>query len=158
MPEVARLCHARGAVLSMDCQHTYATLDMPHVRNALSQLDLFMPNASEAMRLTGTDNLNAAAKILADLVPYLVVKNGAEGAAAYRNGERCHEPALKLTPVDTTGAGDVFNAGFLAAYLEGYDTQTCLRWGNYCGGMSTLASGPGAAPTRAQLDAWLAGQ
>jgi sugar/nucleoside kinase (ribokinase family) len=158
MPDVARLCHAHGAVLSMDCQHTHATLDMAHVRKALSELDLFMPNASEAMRLTGTDNLDEAAKILSDFVPYLVVKNGAEGASAYRNGERYHEPALKLKPVDTTGAGDVFNAGFLAAHLEGYDTRICLRWGNYCGGMSTLSGGPGAAPTRAQLNAWLAAQ
>jgi sugar/nucleoside kinase (ribokinase family) len=86
----------------------------------------------------------------------VVIKNGAGGAFAYHGDETYYEPAIHVEPVDTTGAGDVFNAGFLAATLSGHDLPTALHWGAFCGGRSTL--GPGGAttaPTRAELDAWL---
>ncbi len=96
---------------------------------------------------------------LAQKIRRIVVKNGAGGAIAWWDSERIEEPALAFDHVvDTTGAGDVFNAGFLASFLEGCDVRTCLRWGNYCGGMSTQAAGGAtSAPTRVQLMAWIGG-
>lgn len=158
IPELIAACHARGVQISMDCQHQQVTLDSPLVCEVLSQIEIFMPNAHEAQRLTQTNCLTDAMDTLAAIVPYVVIKNSSEGALARRDGIDFCEPALKLTPVDTTGAGDVFNAGFLVAHFEDHDTMTCLRWGNYCGGMSTLAAGPGMAPTRAALEKWLAAQ
>ena len=117
------------------------TLETPNVRRVLSQIDIFMPNAKEAMRLAGCDSVLAAAEVLRPLVPLLIIKDGANGASAWQGESYWHEDALKLTPVDTTGAGDVFNAGFLTAYREGKDMRECLRWGNICGGLSTLGSG-----------------
>jgi sugar/nucleoside kinase (ribokinase family) len=156
MPDLLRLCRERGIFVSMDCQYREDTLEIPLLRAILSQIDLFMPNAGEAQRLTMTDNLSAAAERLTTLVGYLVVKDGANGAHAWRNGLYFHAPALSLTPLDTTGAGDVFNAGFLAAHLAGYDIATCLRWGNISGGLSTQGyGGCSNAPTRAQLEAML---
>ncbi|MEO8606453.1 MAG: carbohydrate kinase family protein [Chloroflexota bacterium] len=148
-------CKKRGVRVSMDCQHREETLDDSLVRETLSQLDLFMPNAIEAQRLTRSDNLATALQLLSDLVPTLVVKNGAEGAVVCCNGEQFQEPALSLTPLDTTGAGDCFNAGFLAAHLQGRDWSECLRWGNFCGGQSTLGVGGSKAPSLAELQRWL---
>jgi sugar/nucleoside kinase (ribokinase family) len=142
----------------MDCQFQEVTLDSPLVSHILSQVDIFMPNASEAQKLTRTETLSDAINMLSNLVPYLVVKNGAEGVLARRNGVDCHEPALQVNAVDTTGAGDIFNGGFLAAHLESYDTLTCLRWGNFCAGLSTLGPGPACAPTRVQVESWLGEQ
>ncbi len=155
LPSLFRQCHQRGVQVSMDCQFQEVTLESPLVCDILSLVDIFMPNANEAQKLTQTTSLADAVNRLSQLVPCVVVKNSAEGALARRNGVDYHEPALDVEAVDTTGAGDIFNAGFLAAHLEGYETPTCLRWGNFCAGRSTLAAGPAAAPTRTQLDAWL---
>jgi sugar/nucleoside kinase (ribokinase family) len=157
LPALIARWHERGIRVSMDCQHQAHTLSDPLLRVILTRLDLFTPNAEEARRLAGTDSVEAALDTLAVFSRDIVIKNGAHGAISRCDGIDYVAPALSLTPLDTTGAGDAFNAGFLAAYLEGHDRQTCLTWGNYCGGMSTQGyGGISTAPTRAQLDSWLA--
>jgi sugar/nucleoside kinase (ribokinase family) len=52
-----------------------------------------------------------------------------------------HIPALQIEPIDTTGAGDSFNAGFLRAWLDKLPIEECLRWGNIVGGLSTTEMG-----------------
>jgi sugar/nucleoside kinase (ribokinase family) len=160
IPGLIHTCHAQGIGVSMDCQCQQNTLESPLVREILSQVDLFMPNAIETQHLTSTDNVAQALDVLIGVARYIVVKNGAQGALAWRDGVSYHVPALQLPSiVDTTGAGDVFNAGFLAAHLRGLDVEQCLRWGNFCGGMSTQGwGGTQTAPTLAQLQDWLAAQ
>jgi sugar/nucleoside kinase (ribokinase family) len=157
IPDLIAACHARNITVSMDCQHQEYTLDHPLVGKILSAIDLFMPNCCESRRLTDAETSDDALIILGKIVPYVVMKSGARGAFAFRDGKIYHEPPISLPSiVDTTGAGDVFNAGFLAAYLQKLDTTTCLQWGNYCGGMSTQGpGGTGTAPTRAQVEAWM---
>jgi sugar/nucleoside kinase (ribokinase family) len=150
-----RACRERGIRISMDCQHREETLDSPLVREILSLLDVFMPNAVEAQRITGTNTIEQAVNILGEMVSTIVIKNGAEGAILRHEGQIYSEPALSLTPLDTTGAGDCFNAGFLAAYLQQKSWQECLRWGNFCGGKSTLGVGASQTPTAADLQTWL---
>lgn len=155
-PDLLDHCHAQGMTVSMDCQYRHETLEQPLVREILSRLDWFMPNESEALRLTGTNTLEDAAARLGECVPHLLVKRGAAGASAWVMGERTDSAALALMARDTTGAGDVFNAGFLAAWLRGEPTATCLRWGNVCGGLSTQGmGGTTTAPTLAALRAYL---
>jgi len=155
--EVIKVTRGRGIKVSMDCQDRPMTLETPGVRDILTHLDMFMPNAKEAMRLAERDSVGAAAEVLRPLVPLLVIKDGGNGASAWQGESHWHEPALNVTPVDTTGAGDVFNAGFLTAYLKGQEMRECLRWGNICGGLSTLGSGgTSTAPHREQVAAILA--
>ncbi len=70
-----------------------------------------------------------------------MIKDGGGGAYRFESGVVIHSPALPVTPLDTTGAGDVFDAGFLAARLEGRSLADCLAWGNVVGGLSTLGAG-----------------
>ena len=153
MPAMLAAMKARGVGVSMDCQDRPITLDTPGVRETISSLTIFMPNAKEAMLLTGTDSVEVAGDTLKPLVASLIIKDGANGAFAWHSDERYHMPSLSVTAVDTTGAGDVFNAGFLCATLEGKNTADCLRWGNICGGLSTLGhGGTSTAPTRKQVE------
>ena len=141
VPDLLRACRQHGITVTMDCQHRDETLDSPRVREILTLLDIFMPNAGEAMRLTETSTIEDAAQTLMKLVPLLVIKDGAHGAQAWDRDQHVYAPALKVEVVDTTGAGDAFNAGFLTAYRAGEDLGTCLRWGNISGGLSTSGYG-----------------
>ncbi|MBL8092627.1 MAG: carbohydrate kinase family protein [Anaerolineales bacterium] len=150
--------HARGAAVSMDCQEHNVRLTDPRVVEALTRVDLFLPNAAEATRLTEADSVDSAGRLLQRVTPCVVIKDGASGAGLWRGGRAWHAPALPVTPIDTTGAGDVFNAGFLTAWMSGAEPAECLRWGNVCGGLSTQGHGGAAsAPTRERVEGVLAG-
>jgi sugar/nucleoside kinase (ribokinase family) len=136
------LVRAKQMQLVMDGNMTTdLTLESPGVRKTLAQVDVFLPNAREARQLTGQTDLEQATRQLAALGPLVVVKNGAGGALACQGGQLWHAPALPLTPVDTTGAGDCFSAGFIKARLMGQPVDECLRWANAVGGLSTLGLG-----------------
>ncbi|PJF41315.1 MAG: sugar kinase, partial [Candidatus Thermofonsia Clade 1 bacterium] len=136
-------CRERGIPVSMDCQYREGiTLQTEGVRAALERLDIFMPNRREARQLTGCEDIHEMLAALAVLVPLVVIKDGANGAYARQSETVYHAPALSLPHiVDTTGSGDVFNAGFLAALMAGKDVPEALQWGNFCGGMATQAYG-----------------
>jgi sugar/nucleoside kinase (ribokinase family) len=104
-------------------------------------LDVFLPNEAEAMHLSGEGSVEAALAALAQRVPTVVAKLGPEGAIARQGDEVVRRPAFAVEMVDTTGAGDSFNAGFLHAHLEGADLAACLDLGNACGALSARAAG-----------------
>jgi sugar/nucleoside kinase (ribokinase family) len=84
----------------------------------------------------------------------VVAKLGAEGAMTLEEGEVVHVPAFPVKTVDTTGAGDSFNAGFLHRWLQGAPVLDCLRLGAACGALSTLGlGGTGAQPTLEEAEA-----
>jgi sugar/nucleoside kinase (ribokinase family) len=119
-------------------------------------VDVFLPNRKEAFQITGENNLEAAIRSLAAVGPLVVVKDGANGAYASQEDQILHVPAIPVTPVDTTGAGDCFSAGFTAAYLSGRSIVECLQWANIVGGLSTLKwGGTGQKVTCEEVEAWL---
>lgn len=84
-----------------------------------------------------------------------VVKRGSRGAMALVDGREIASPAARAAVVDTTGAGDAFNGGFLAALLRGASVRHALRLGNYVGARSTEAiGGVTALPWRRELPQW----
>ncbi len=113
----------------------------PGLRRALRSVDVFLPNLREARHLTGHADPCAALTALGATCRLPILKAGADGAYAVEGGKIAHAPAIPVTPVDTTGAGDCFNAGFIKAWLEGRPVEECLRWGNAVGGLSTTAAG-----------------
>ncbi len=145
-----------GTKVLMDCQDRPGSIGMPEVRKALGQVDVFAPNAAEALRVTGARTVDEALEVLADLVPTVVIKRDREGAVAVGNGERAALQAPPVEVVDTTGAGDCFNVGFLHRRLAGGTLAACLAAGVACGTASVTAAGSSAAPDTAGLRRWLA--
>ena len=130
-----------GLTLSLDTNDDPEDLWQGDLLSILRYVDIFMPNAREACRITGTDNLEAAIDRLAKLVPVVVIKLGKQGSMARRGTERFDSPAAEVIPVDAVGAGDSFNAGFLSQYVRGADLPTCLKMGNMAGAFSTTRPG-----------------
>ena len=108
-------------------------------------IDILFANHIELAALTGLDDLNAGIAALSGKVGTLVVTRGADGAVAARGSERCEVPAQPVAHVvDTTGAGDLFAAGFLHGHVNGRDLRDCLTLGSICA--AEIISHYGARP------------
>ena len=94
------------------------------------KLDILFANAAELASVTGKDDFEAGLASLAPKVPLLVVTHGEQGAVAIQGDERARVAAEPIEAlVDTTGAGDLFAAGFLAGQARGLGLEACLRLG-----------------------------
>ena len=126
----------------------------PHERWELAWegFDVLLPNAQEAQRLAGEEDVEAAASALA---PLTIVKLGADGALAVGGDDVIRVAAPVVEPVDATGAGDSFDAGFIAARLAGDGLAAALGLGCACGALSTRAAGGTAGqPTLAEAQSF----
>ena len=98
-------------------------------------IDLLFANEDEVLQLVGRTDLDAALEELTTKVPTLVVTRGAAGATGLASGERVNVPAAPVREVvDTTGAGDLFAAGFVAAHARGASLEPCLYTGPIAAG------------------------
>jgi sugar/nucleoside kinase (ribokinase family) len=113
-------------------------------------LDVFLPNEEEAELLSERTDLDGAMDYFAERVPTVVVKLGPEGAIARKGDETVRGDAFEFEVIDTTGAGDSFNAGFLHGCLAGTDLAECVDLGSACGGLSTRA--PGGTTSQASFE------
>jgi sugar/nucleoside kinase (ribokinase family) len=132
-PEIVAIARAAGATVSLDCAWDEG-LETDTIVHALSDIDLFLPNKAEL------DNLRAKG-LPEPFAPVTAVKLGAEGAMAILDGQEIHAPTLPVPVIDPTGAGDAFNAGFVAAWLSGADIPTCLQAGNAQGRLAVSQRG-----------------
>jgi sugar/nucleoside kinase (ribokinase family) len=139
--ELFRLLKSKGLTISLDTNDDPDDRWQGNLHEILQHVDIFLPNEREACKAAGTEDVEIAVRKLAKLVPLLVVKLGRKGAMAVRGGQRFTSPPLEVSPVDTVGAGDSFDAGFLHEYLKGSDLPTCLASGNRAGALSTTRPG-----------------
>jgi sugar/nucleoside kinase (ribokinase family) len=124
------------------------------LRETLRETDLFFPNEVELRALSGCDLPADGLRALENGRTRVVAKLGEDGAMALDGGQVLQVPAYPVETVDTTGAGDSFNAGFLHRWLQGAPLVECLRLGAACGALSTLGLGGTAAqPTLAEAEA-----
>lgn len=149
--DVRQALDSRQALYVLDPQFTTATLATPGVVQTLELADVFVPNESEALQVTGAANAEDALKILGRRTELVVIKRGPLGAIAMHRGARSEAPALVCDAVDTTGAGDCFNAGLIAGLLAGDSLEDSLRQANVCAGLSTTAPGVTVAPDLARV-------
>lgn len=152
LAELLDAVHSRGVTTSLD------TNDDPsgswqHVDALLPHLDLLLPNRREVLALARDCDPAAAAARLAAAGPLVVVKDGANGAMAVdRTGTVSSVATGARAAVDSTGAGDTFNAAFLDAWLDERPLTECLRRGALAGAEAVAAIGGVAGqPTAADL-------
>ena len=122
------------------------------IYKVLEQTDIFLPNDDEAIRIGHAKTLDEAVERLSKIVKVLVVKKGSGGAMLSVEGEIISDDGFRVNAVETTGAGDSFNAGFIHSYLKGESWDKCLRFGNACGALAVTAiGGTGAYQNKAEV-------
>jgi sugar/nucleoside kinase (ribokinase family) len=170
LPGFFAKARARGLTTSFDTNWDPSERWDGGVLDLLKSADVFFPNEAEATRIARIADPVAAARALAagasegrrDGGPIVIVKRGPDGALACRaDGTLLSVPAMPVDPVDTTGAGDSFDAGFLRTWLDGRDIPDSLEFAAACGALSTGSVGgvdgqPTFEAATAAVQAWRA--
>ena len=144
VPELFAAARKHGLVVSLDTNYDPAER-WDGLDEVLAHVDIFLPNAAEALAIAGATELDDALAQLAARIPTVVVKCGADGAIARSGTTTIEAPGVPVEVVDTTGAGDSFDAGFVYASLQGWPLEQSLPFAVRCGALSTRASGGTAA-------------
>jgi ribokinase len=142
---LSAISRAAGSGMSVSIDPSSAALLSPEFLGLAEGAGLLLPNAEEAEALTGERDPAAAARSLAVRFPEVVVKLGAEGALWTNGSDEVRAAALPVSaPADTTGAGDAFAAGLLAARLRGASPPEALAAGCELAAQAVVT--PGARP------------
>lgn len=144
LPDVPRLfaeARRRGLTVSLDTNYDPAERWDSGIEATLRHVDIFLPNETELTRITRTQDWRAGLAKAAQTVPTVVAKLGGEGAAVQQGNKLVYQPVLPVAVVDTTGAGDSFDAGFVYGHLAGWSLERTLGMAMACGASSTQAAG-----------------
>ena len=147
-----------GCTISLDPGWHESWLSDHRALDALANIDIFFPNHAEAKVMTGLEDPEEMLRYFRDAgLPCVALKLGARGAALLCDGRPLFAEPLPVSPVDTTGAGDCFDAGFLHSWLIGDNPMTWLATGNICGALSTeefggIAGFPSPERVKRELD------
>ena len=146
-PDLVPIARENGLSISLDCAWDEAAMHAAGTPNLLANVDLFLPNEPELLKVSEVKGgVAAAAKHLAARGPVVVVKRGALGAMHWSpEGEYVEAPAHAGTAIDPTGAGDAFNAGYLVNWLKRASPIECLTSGNAFGRVAISQLGGAAA-------------
>lgn len=131
-----------GLSLSLDTNYDPTGIWDHGLIESLPFIDVFLPNEIEAQAISGEKSVENALQKLADVVPALAIKLGDAGALTKWNGyPQLKQKAVPVDIVDTVGAGDSFDAGFIYGYLNGWSPERTLKLAVTCGSLSTLKPG-----------------
>lgn len=140
-PDLFSQAHAQGLSTSLDTNYDPSERWQGGLQETLPVTDVFFPNKTELLAISGETSLDGALAKLAQGERIVAAKLGAQGGVARQGAQQVSAPALKVNLVDTTGAGDSFDAGFIYAFLSGWDLAPALQMACVCGSLSTRASG-----------------
>jgi sugar/nucleoside kinase (ribokinase family) len=146
LPTLFDLAHTHTLTVSMDTNYDPSETWDDGLWECLERTDIFLPNEAELRAIfqaiaRNEGTLETSLHFFAQHVPTVAAKLGAQGAIAQRGKEVTRANALSLEVVDTTGAGDTFDAGFIYGHLAGWDLKRALRFACVCGSLSTRAAG-----------------
>ncbi len=132
------------------------------LKKILPEVDLFFPNLAEAKRILGIKGVlqekeieKLAGRYIELGVPLVVIKMGKGGCLATDGNDMIKAPAFRVDEVDTTGAGDVFCAGFVVYYLKGKSLERCLKFANAAAALSVTGYGWSSYPTLKEVEHFL---
>jgi len=134
----ARRC---GLTVSLDTNYDPTEQWDGGIEGALAHVDIFLPNETEGKAIGRGATWQEGLDHLAAYVPCVALKRGGEGAIARCGAQVAAARPLPVTVVDTTGAGDSFNAGFVYGRLAGWSLQRTVDFAAACGSASTRAAG-----------------
>jgi sugar/nucleoside kinase (ribokinase family) len=155
-PALFERAKAAGLTTSFDPNSDPSASWSNSIKKVLRHTDVLFVNKREASELTGLKSSGNALKALGQLVPCAVIKLGRKGAVAIQHAEVAKHPGFKIDAVDTTGAGDSFDAGFVSAYVRGFTLDKCLEVGNACGALSAShVGGTAGQPNEKELQEFL---
>jgi sugar/nucleoside kinase (ribokinase family) len=148
VPNLFRRAHSLGLTTSLDTNWDPAET-WCGVHDLLPLVDVFLPNENEARALMRTDAVEDAARGLGAYAKVVAVKRGADGGLAIQGDTApdgagdtiVRAPAIPVKVIDTVGAGDTFDAGFIYGFLQGWPLEKSLQLGIACGSLSTQKSG-----------------
>ena len=142
-PDLAALfqrAHSFGLTTSLDTNYDPSEV-WTGFDELLSATDIFFPNKTEALSITRTKDVPSAAQKLVTKSKLVAIKLGEQGAALQTDDKMISIQSMPVNIVDTIGAGDAFDAGFLYGYLNRWDLEKSLQLGVVCGALSTQAAG-----------------
>lgn len=120
-------------------------------------IDVLFMNETECVHYSGKRTAREAAEDFAKYCGLVVIKMGKQGSLAVKQGEFHQASSYKVEAIDTTGAGDSFNAGFIYGFLRGKSVADCLKYANGCGALCVTALGGNTGfPTEEQLKRFIA--
>jgi sugar/nucleoside kinase (ribokinase family) len=140
LPDLFQHAHSLGLTTSLDTNYDPSEEWLGFDR-LLAVTDVFLPNETEALSITKSPDVEIASGQLAQHAKTVVVKLGADGALACSRDRIVKSSSPKVNVVDTVGAGDSFDAGFLYGYLNDWEIGRSLRLACACGAISTRRAG-----------------
>ena len=153
--EICRAARQRNILVYLDSNWNPEFLHSTRLRDLLAEVDVFSPNLAEALEITGVAEAEEALEHLSAWCPRVAIKCGPKGAIASSYGQVYRVPAIDVQAIETTGAGDNFNAGLIYGLLQGYSFERSLECANIAGGLSTLViGGSGGGCTAAEIVRW----
>ena len=155
LPALFKRARALGLTTSLDTNYD-PSKQWSGFDELLAVTDVFLPNEAEARSLTGAEDVDEAAARLGPKVEVLAIKLGKAGALGISESQKIQVESIPVKIMDTVGAGDSFDAGFIYGYLNDWPLERSLRLGTVCGALSTRQSGGTAAqPTLEEASAFL---
>jgi ribokinase len=147
--------HQEGMITSFDAgfdPRGWRKQDLTLVRRILKDVDIFFPNLGEGQAITGKKNKDKVVDELLSLgVGIIALKLGSKGCYVCTEKKRTFVPAYKVKALDTTGAGDVFAAGFIYAYLKAWDMGKCARFASAAAALKTRGYGSWKYPKYSEV-------
>ncbi len=141
IPEIFKTAKSYGVTTSLDSGWDDTENWDYGIWEALKYTDIFFPNEIESLNITKSKTVEQAAALLSEYCDTVVVKCGSKGAMSQRGNMTIKKQTYDLKAIDTTGAGDSFNAGYIYAFLNGLEQVQCLEYGNACGSISVTKIG-----------------
>jgi sugar/nucleoside kinase (ribokinase family) len=141
LPDFFKEARLKGVTTSLDAGWDDTGNWDYDLTETLKYTDIFFPNEIEALKITKQESIMKAVEILSKSAKQVVVKCSDKGALTKVKDKIIEIKSYKVTPVDTTGAGDSFNAGFIYGFLNGFDVEKCMSYGNACGAICVTRTG-----------------